>query len=34
VGDPAKAAHSLVHEARRRFSEDDISCVVIEFHEV
>ncbi|CAM6009339.1 unnamed protein product [Sphagnum balticum] len=34
VGDPAKAAHDLVHEARHRFSEDDISCVVIEFHEV
>ena len=32
--DPVKAAHQLVLEARRRLSEDDISCVVIMFQEL
>lgn len=30
VGDPVKAAHQLVLEARRQLNEDDISCKVIE----
>lgn len=34
VGDPVKAAKQLVHEARRRYSEDDISCIVIKFREL
>lgn len=32
--DPVKAAHELVVEARRRFCEDDISCIVIKFQEL
>ena len=33
IGDPVKAAHQLVLEARRRLNEDDISCIVIRFQE-
>lgn len=32
--DPVKAAHELVVEARRRYCEDDISCIVIKFQEL
>lgn len=32
--DPVKGAHELVLEARRRFSEDDILCIVIKFKEL
>ncbi|KAG0615121.1 hypothetical protein M758_5G016100 [Ceratodon purpureus] len=33
-GDPVTAAHELVLEARRRYGEDDISCIVIMFREM
>ena len=32
--DPVTAAHELVLEARRRHSEDDVSCIVILFQEL
>lgn len=32
--DPVTAAHELVLEARRRYGEDDISCIVIMFREL
>lgn len=34
IKDPVKAAKQLVDEARIRHSEDDISCIVIQFREL
>jgi protein phosphatase 1L len=34
IKDPTKAAQELVSEARNRHSEDDISCLVIQFREL
>lgn len=34
IRDPSKSAQDLVAEARNRHSEDDISCIVIQFSEL
>lgn len=34
INDPRKAAQELVTEARNRHSEDDISCLVVQFREL